>query len=227
MTGLDAGRRGTAALAVVLLSVVAAGIVAAAPVSVSVAAPDTAAPGGEFDVTYEVVNEGDEPTDALGLNVTALPANLTVTAIETADGSTAPNRNAVFWVEPVEPGDSVAATFVVAVDDGASLGNRTIEAEITSSDDSHRVSTVVAVEDPAAATTAQQAAGNGTGGDDADGDGGTSTAASTTRSAEAGDAAAAGAGSGALPGGLPLTYVVAGGVALAVVLVSVAVLRRR
>lgn len=129
------------------------------------------APGDEFELTYEITNEGDEPTSALGLNVTAVPNGLDVESVRTAEGSTAEDRNAVFWVSPVDHGESVTATFVVAVDDDAT-GEYAVDSEVASSTTSVHRSTTVTVEAGASGTgDGSTEGGDGAGGNAGGSDG--------------------------------------------------------
>lgn len=147
---------GRLALVVCLLLASAVGLsAAAATIEVGVDAPDRAEPGDTVEVTYELTNEGDESTDALGLNLTAVPDGVAVESIESADGSVAERRNAVFWIDPVDPGETVRATFVISAGDDAAAGDRLLSTEISTSVESIVEETTIAIED-----------GDGDGGDD-------------------------------------------------------------
>jgi uncharacterized repeat protein (TIGR01451 family) len=58
-----------------LLAVPVAGAV---PISLSASDPGETTPGGTVEVTVTVTNEGDQPSDAMGVQVEGLPDQLTV-----------------------------------------------------------------------------------------------------------------------------------------------------
>lgn len=117
----------------VLLSVLAVGATVAAPIGIAVDEPGTVEPGEGTTITYELTNVGNESTSALGLELTTVPDEATVESISTANGTVAPDQNAVFWVAPVEPGETVAVTAELVAGQNISVGAYSIEASISSS----------------------------------------------------------------------------------------------
>lgn len=150
---------GTAVAIVAFALVAAVGTAAAVPIVVAVDAPGTATAGEEVEITYELTNDGDEETSALGLNVT-VPDGLEVREIRT-DGAAADNRNSVFWIDPVEPDGTVTATFVLAVADDAG-GEAVLEAEVASSTATEHEKTSIVLE-PADDGGREDGDGNGDG----------------------------------------------------------------
>jgi len=114
-------------LALVLAVAVAPAVAASGDISVSTAAPSEVAVSETVAVEFEVTNDGAETTDALGLQVSSLPPGFAVADIESS-GSVASERNAVFWTDPVEPGESVTAVVSVRVTDTAEPGDHAIRA---------------------------------------------------------------------------------------------------
>lgn len=207
-----------------VVAVAAVGVVAAVPIAVAVDAPGTATPGGEVEVTYELTNDGDEPTSALGLNVT-VPEAFETTEIRTDEGSPAERRDAVFWIDPVDPGETVSATFVVAIDDDAG-GEYALEATVSSSTTTELAATTIDVDEDGGT---DETTGDDTGdssGDDGGSDGTATEESTSTDDADDGDdAAAASAGDSVLP--VELRLVGAAGVGVLLVLVGIAAWVRR
>lgn len=133
-------------VAIVALTVVAIPVIAA-PIAVATDSPERVGPGESFELVYELTNDGDEATGALGLNVTELPSVLEVTEIRSDQGTPAEERNAIFWIDPVDPGETVGVTFEFVIAGDAPAGELEITAEIASDDYSTTEETIVVVED--------------------------------------------------------------------------------
>lgn len=115
------------AVALVLTLGVGPTLAASGDISVSTSTQSEVTPSENVSVPFEVTNDGDESTNALGLRITSLPSDFAVVGIESS-GAVAADRNAVFWTDPVQPGESVSAVFVVRVTDAAEPGDRAIRA---------------------------------------------------------------------------------------------------
>lgn len=107
-------RRTIAALLVVSLLLAGLGSVGLGSagsdrITLSVVSADRVAPGEPGQLTVAIRNDDTVSTEALGFRLTAVPAALERLSFET-DGAVADKRNAVFWTEPVEPGESVRVT---------------------------------------------------------------------------------------------------------------------
>lgn len=139
------------ALAVASTPAVAGPMVAGSE-AVSVSADAASVTVGETTtVTYTVTNEGDEATDALGFRLTDVPSGLTATAFET-DGSVAEEQGAVFWVEPVDPGESVRVTVTFEAAADATAGEYAVTAEAASNETAATVEHAISVGAAATAT---------------------------------------------------------------------------
>lgn len=164
------------ALAVVTTPAIAGSAVAGSE-AVSVSADAASVTAGETTtVTYTVTNEGDEATDALGFRLTDVPSDLTATAFET-DGSVADEQQAVFWVEPVDPGESVTVTVTFEAAADATAGEYAVTAEAASNETTTSVEHAVTVE-AAAITTTDAGTTTANGGETTAASGGETTAAS-------------------------------------------------
>lgn len=113
-------------------------------IELGVDAPASVEPGAEFGVTFRMTNAGDEPTDATGLRVTDYPAAVEVVEIRT-DGKTAEQRDSVFWTDPLEPDETVSATYVFRLSADAT-DNVTIDAMAATDEQERRRSITIAVD---------------------------------------------------------------------------------
>ena len=78
-------------------------------------------PGEPGAITFQITNDDTEATDALGFRLTRVPSAVEGLSFDT-DGAVADDRNAVFWTEPVEPGESVQVTVRFQLADSAAPG---------------------------------------------------------------------------------------------------------
>ncbi|WP_121823629.1 PKD domain-containing protein [Halostella salina] len=170
---------------VVVLAVVASLLavpVAAAtvPISLSASHPGETTPGSTVAVTLSVTNDGDQPSDAMGVQVEDVPEALTVAEIRSPNGSVAANRNAVFWTDPVPAGETVTATYVVAVDGDAPAETYEFTARAASGDSEVQQAVTVdvvppnqppeaSVDAPSEATVGEPVTFDGSGSSDPDG----------------------------------------------------------
>lgn len=158
------------ALTAVLFVAVLAGTAVAVPISVGVDAPDTVSPGESVTMTYEITNEGEESTAALGIEMHSVPTDATVESIETDTGTVAENQHAVFWIDPVDPGETVTVTYTLTFDASAAAGPQTVEAQISSDTTSIDEDVVITVEDTTDDGTNDDADGEETGDESTDSD---------------------------------------------------------
>jgi len=169
-------------LAVVVAASLLAVPVAAAtvPISLSVSDPGETTAGGTVEVTLSVTNDGDGPSDAMGVQVEGVPEPLTVAEIRSPNGSVAANRNAVFWTDPVPAGETVTATYVVTVDGDAPADAYEFTARAASGDSEVQQGVTVevvppnqppeaSVDAPSEATVGEPVTFDGSGSSDPDG----------------------------------------------------------
>ncbi|WP_135820539.1 PKD domain-containing protein [Halostella litorea] len=172
-------RRAFAVVAVALLLAVPAAA-ATVPIALSVSDPGETTPGGTVEVTVAVTNDGDRPSDAMGVRVEGVPDSLTVAEIRSPNGSVAANRNSVFWTDPVPAGGTVTATYVVAVDEAAPTDAYEFTVRAASGDTETRRSVTVdvvppnrapeaSVDAPTEATVGEAVTLDGSGSSDPDG----------------------------------------------------------
>ena len=82
------------------------------------------APGEKATVTITATNSGNQAISSGGLQLT-VPEPLTVSEVS-GDGSNRPDR---FFVQPIEPGDSVSTTYVFSADANAS--SQTVSVDVS------------------------------------------------------------------------------------------------
>jgi len=187
------------AIVFVLATGVTPAVAASGDISVSASAPSEATVSETVRVQFEVTNDGAEPTDALGLQVESLPPGFEVVGIESS-GAVASERNAVFWTEPVQPGESVSAVVSVRVTEAAP-GDRGIRAVAATNETETQATARLSVRSRTTPTQTAAPTDTTTGGGETPGNGG-----------------AADGSSGGLPTIEPLTAVAALGVVVVLLL---------